>query len=362
MRKIPARIFSLVREAVARGVAAQARVETWVEAGTEVTPFYDPMLAKIVVDGATARRRWLICAALAAMPRCGHRNESRVSAAGDRRIRFGAGGISTTSLRGLRVSAQCDRCDRAGDADYGAGLSGALGYWHVGVPPSGPMDALAFRIANRLVGNSEAAAGLEFAVTWAHAALSRRCDFALTGADFGARLDGTRVPLWQAIQVSAGSTLEMTGGAGSRAPRVSGDCGRRGCAGISGQPQHFYPGRFWRTCGAASARGGCGCDQRTTGGRQRGAAYAAGLRERVGDRGAVRAARRSGFFHSDGHRDVFLDGVEGASPFRPHGHSADRSEAARGHGRMAARPGCILPTFTTTLTLSARWISRATCR
>ena len=30
----------------------QARVETWVEAGTEVTPFYDPMLAKIIVDGA----------------------------------------------------------------------------------------------------------------------------------------------------------------------------------------------------------------------------------------------------------------------------------------------------------------------
>ena len=31
---------------------------------------------------------------------------------------------------------------------------GRLGYWHVGVPPSGPMDALAFRAANRLVGNA----------------------------------------------------------------------------------------------------------------------------------------------------------------------------------------------------------------
>ena len=30
---------------------------------------------------------------------------------------------------------------------------GRLGYWHVGVPPSGPMDALSFRLANRLVGN-----------------------------------------------------------------------------------------------------------------------------------------------------------------------------------------------------------------
>ena len=31
---------------------------------------------------------------------------------------------------------------------------GRLGYWAVGVPPSGPMDALAFRFGNRLLGNA----------------------------------------------------------------------------------------------------------------------------------------------------------------------------------------------------------------
>jgi len=31
---------------------ASARCETWVEDGTEVTPFYDPMLAKIIVHGS----------------------------------------------------------------------------------------------------------------------------------------------------------------------------------------------------------------------------------------------------------------------------------------------------------------------
>ena len=29
------------------------RVETWVESGSEVSPFYDPMLAKIIVTAAT---------------------------------------------------------------------------------------------------------------------------------------------------------------------------------------------------------------------------------------------------------------------------------------------------------------------
>ena len=33
------------------------------------------------------------------------------------------------------------------------------------MPPSGPMDALAFRLGNALVGNGEDAAGLEFAIT-----------------------------------------------------------------------------------------------------------------------------------------------------------------------------------------------------
>ena len=32
---------------------------------------------------------------------------------------------------------------------------GRTGYWQVGVPPSGPMDDLSFRLGNRAVGNPE---------------------------------------------------------------------------------------------------------------------------------------------------------------------------------------------------------------
>ncbi|MFD6107990.1 urea amidolyase, partial [Nocardia salmonicida] len=38
---------------------------------------------------------------------------------------------------------------------------GRIGYWHIGVPPSGPMDDLSFRLGNRVLGNPEGAAGLE---------------------------------------------------------------------------------------------------------------------------------------------------------------------------------------------------------
>ena len=37
--------------------------------------------------------------------------------------------------------------------------------WHIGVPPSGPMDSAAFRLANALVGNNEGAAGLEITLS-----------------------------------------------------------------------------------------------------------------------------------------------------------------------------------------------------
>lgn len=42
---------------------------------------------------------------------------------------------------------------------------GRVGLWHVGVPPSGPMDSLAHRLANALVGNEEDAAALEFSLS-----------------------------------------------------------------------------------------------------------------------------------------------------------------------------------------------------
>src|SRR6476661_5629366 len=42
---------------------------------------------------------------------------------------------------------------------------GRIGYWHVGVPPNGPMDDLSHRLANRVVGNSPGAAALELTGT-----------------------------------------------------------------------------------------------------------------------------------------------------------------------------------------------------
>ncbi len=86
---------------------------------------------------------------------------------------------------------------------------GRVGYWNKGFPPSGPMDAWSFRLANVLVGNAPGAAGLECQFIGPTLGFQRDSVFALTGADMQAKLDGEPCPLWESIAVKAGQTLTM---------------------------------------------------------------------------------------------------------------------------------------------------------
>ena len=63
---------------------------------------------------------------------------------------------------------------------------GRLGYWDIGVPPSGPMDDYAFRIANRIVGNAADAAGLEATLQGPVLRFHSDTVIALTGGDVDA--------------------------------------------------------------------------------------------------------------------------------------------------------------------------------
>ena len=197
-----------------------ARIETWIESGSEVTPYYDPMLAKIIVRAED--RPSAIAKLRAAL------DETRISGietnlAYLREViadpAFIAGGISTAFLAGFKYTQRAVEIVAPGTQTTIQDYPGRLGYWHVGVPPSGPMDHLAFRLANKLVGNSEGAPALEITVTGP--TLKFTCDtaIALTGADFDARINGEPVAMWQSIPVNSGDQLSMgpSRGAGSRA-------------------------------------------------------------------------------------------------------------------------------------------------
>lgn len=86
---------------------------------------------------------------------------------------------------------------------------GREGFGPMGVSPSGAADPIALRIGNRLVGNSEGAAGLEMTLLGGAFQFHAACVVAVTGSDFGSMLDGTVVPLWQSCEVQPGQTLRL---------------------------------------------------------------------------------------------------------------------------------------------------------
>jgi len=80
------------------------------------------------------------------------------------------------------------------------------------------MDTLAFRLANRLVGNAPDAAALEMTTLGARLRFDSDCVVAITGADMSAKLNGAAAPLGESLRVTAGSTLQFGAvqGAGAR--------------------------------------------------------------------------------------------------------------------------------------------------
>ncbi len=84
---------------------------------------------------------------------------------------------------------------------------GRIGYQRLGVGQCGAMDLYAFRIANRLLGNSPNAACLEITLAGLELKILHDTIIAITGADLSATLDGNPVPQWESLRVRNGSIL-----------------------------------------------------------------------------------------------------------------------------------------------------------
>ena len=86
---------------------------------------------------------------------------------------------------------------------------GREGFGPQGVSASGAADAVSLRLGNRLVGNAEGAAGLEMTLLGGTFVFSDGAIVALTGADFGATVDGAQAALWTSMVVKPGQTLRL---------------------------------------------------------------------------------------------------------------------------------------------------------
>ncbi|MDI7775638.1 urea carboxylase [Asticcacaulis sp. EMRT-3] len=189
---------------------AEARIDTWVEAGTEVSSFYDPMIAKLIVKGddrADAIAR--LNAALAATRLGGIATNLDYLRAIAADAEFAAGQVSTARLNSFVYTPKAIEIIEPGTYTTVQDYPGRVGLWDIGVPPSGPMDDRAFRLGNAIVGNDESAAGFE--ATISGPALKFHADgvIALTGAACDARLDDQPIGFWQPVAVKAGQVLRI---------------------------------------------------------------------------------------------------------------------------------------------------------
>jgi urea carboxylase len=198
----------------------ETRCETWIETGSEVTPFYDPLLAKLIVRGETrAEALQKLQHAIAETRLSGIETNLSFLQAVAADSRFVEGGVTTRFLNDFSFKPLAVRVVEPGVLTIMQEYPGRLGYWAVGVPPSGPMDSLSFRLGNQLLGNPAEAPGLECTLSGPSLQFLHETQIVIAGADMQPKLDGVVVPLWTVVDVAAGSTLQLgpINGSGARA-------------------------------------------------------------------------------------------------------------------------------------------------
>jgi antagonist of KipI len=86
---------------------------------------------------------------------------------------------------------------------------GRHGFGPVGVSPSGAADPISLRLGNRLVANDESAAGLEMMLLGGTFVFPEGAIVALTGSDFGAKLDDVSLDVGTSVEAQPGQTLRV---------------------------------------------------------------------------------------------------------------------------------------------------------
>ena len=196
------------------------RIDHWIEAGMTVTPFFDPLLAKIIChapDRNTAIQQ--LDTALAATEIYGiETNIAYVRQVLDADV-FRMGNITTRYLNTMHWQPLSVDVLVAGMHTSIQDYPGRRGYWDIGVPPSGPFDNESFQLGNRLLGNTPDCAGLEITLSGPSLRFNTATRIVLTGALLEASVDGVSVPFWQVLSIAAGNILKLgkLQGAGARA-------------------------------------------------------------------------------------------------------------------------------------------------
>lgn len=228
------------------------RIDHWIESGIEVPALFDPMLAKVIVhaadrDAALAQ----LGGALAASEIYGIETNMQYLQTVLQSERCQHGKLLTRTLAEFAFSPHTVQVLVAGTQTTVQDYPGRTGLWHVGVPPSGPMDSLSLRLANRLLDNAAGTAALEITLNGPTLRFNCATRIALCGAALDARLDGEPMHMYTPIAVSAGQVLALGKITGSGARAYLAVAGGFRCPEYLGSKSTFTLGQFGGHVGRA---------------------------------------------------------------------------------------------------------------
>ena len=196
----------------------QSRIDTWIHTGTIISSYYDPLLAKVMVhtpnrdDTIKAIHELLINSRICGPPT---NLEFLATIVTDRK--FAEGVTMTKFLSNFRYS------PAAIDVIVGGAYTQVQDYpgrptMGRGFPHAGPMDPLAFQVANLLVGNPVGTEGLECTLDGPELVFLGAAVVAICGAPMEITLDGKKAPMWVRLPIKPSQRLRIgkTTGGGCR--------------------------------------------------------------------------------------------------------------------------------------------------
>jgi len=232
------------------------RIDHWIESGIEVSPHFDPMLAKVIAFADTREQALAdLKQDLSGTTIYGiETNLGYLQALLDSPP-IARGEYFTNTLSAFEYEKQAIEVLSPGTMTTVQDYPGRTGYWDVGVPPSGPFDSRSFCLGNRMLGNAGDAAGLEITLNGPTLRFLSGTTIVLTGAAMRAELDGAEVPFWSLVAVQAGQTLKLgrTTAGGARAYLLV--AGGIQCPAYLGAKATFTLGRFGGHAGRALRTG-----------------------------------------------------------------------------------------------------------
>ena len=197
---------------------SNSRIDTWVHTGTIVSSNYDPLLAKVMVHRAKRDECIKAMHEMVSNSRiCGPPTNLDFLASIVNDPQFATGVTMTKFLTSFEYSPPAIDVVKPGAytqvQDYPGRPTMGRGF-----PHAGPMDPLAFQIANLLVGNPAGMEGLECTLDGPELLFLGPAVVAVCGAPMEVTLDGEETAMWSRLSIKAGQRLKIgkTTGGGCR--------------------------------------------------------------------------------------------------------------------------------------------------